>query len=383
MYSEKRPLRRPVIFILIIASWLLVACGARLSNTNWPSLVAEGDRVYVAYGPGVMAYDVAAGERAWFYPDEPVQAPFYAAPSLQDGRVILGDFGATGGFFNPSPTVSLYGLQEDDDETPEVLWTNSELAEARIVGSPLQVDDTAYVGTAGNKVFALNAEDGSEIWRFETGNSVWGQPTYKDGVLFVSSLDRNVYALDATTGEEIWRTALAGAIASSPVVNGDLVYVTSFDNHLHALSQSDGETQWSVEAADWIWGSPVLAEDAVYFADKPGNVYAVDALSGEQLWTQSVAGDVQTAPAVSETAVYIVSDVNAGTDEATGLLTALDVDDGGELWQQETQTPLYTTPVIVDDVVIVAVQSETALLIAFNQDTGVQAWQVGPPPPPE
>ena len=382
MYAAKRPSKRPVIFILIVAAWLLAACGSRLSNANWPGLSAEGNVVYVAYGNGVLAYDVATQSNKWVFSPQPGRLSFYAAPSVEDGRVVVGDYGVSQGIFSPRVVVSAYGLSAGSGNAPDELWVVNQIASDRIVAPPLQVGDRVFIGTADNQVVALDATDGRELWRKETEHSIWGQPSYKNGVLFVTSMDKKIYAFDAESGTLIWDrpTELDGAIASKALVDTTLIYVTSFDRKLHAISQETGEIQWSVDAQDWIWGAPVMENGVVYFADAAGLIYAVDGVSGDLLWTKDVEGAVQTTPAIADGVLYIASDKGIGTDTTTGLLTALSVQDGSTvLWQQETAVPIYTTPVIVGEDVVVAVQSTDNLLTAFDKVTGTKKWDVAPP----
>jgi outer membrane protein assembly factor BamB len=60
-------------------------------------------------------------------------------------------------------------------------------------------------------------------------------------------------------------------------------------------------------------------------------------------------------------------------------LIALDATTGQEIWQKTAPAPIYTTPVVLGDSIIVAVQSESALLIAFDLETGSQEWVFSPP----
>ncbi len=380
LYAAKRPLRRPAIILLIIASYLLVACGGRTANTNWPGLSTDGEKVYVAYGPEVIAYDVETQSQAWSFPTEASPTlQFFAAPSVQDGRVILGDFGASGGMLSPGVVVTLYALNDTGQGTPGSLWTNGELVSDRVVAPPLQVGDQLFVGTANNFVMAIDATTGAKQWEFEVGHSIWGQPAYKEGVLYVSSLDRSIYALDADTGNKLWQTELSGALASSPVVNTNLVYVASFDFQLHALDMQTGAEKWAAVAQDWIWDAPAFADEIVYFADIKGNVFAVDGVTGEQLWSQQLNLPVQTSPVVVGETVYIASGDDSDAENPQGALTALEAATGNQLWQQTAPAPLYTTPVVVGDSIIVAMQSESALLKAFDLETGSQQWTYLPP----
>lgn len=381
LYEAKRPSKRFVVLILVLSAWLLAACSGQFANANWPGLAADGNIVYVSFGNGVLAYNVETQSQEWVFSPMPGRLSIYAAPSIEDGRVIVGDFGASQGFLSPGVVVSAYGLRGGASETPDELWTARNVASDRIVAPPLQVGGRAYIGTADNQVVALDASDGNELWRFEAGHSIWGQPSFKDGILYVASLDKKVYALDAESGTEVWSTELGGAIASQVAINTDLIYVTSFDRQMHALNRNSGEVVWSVPAAEWIWGAPIMIGNAVYFVDALGTIYAVDAVNGNLLWTNQVDGTVQASPTYAENVLYIASfKENPQTQDPIGVLTAISTEtEGSVLWQQELTMPIYTTPVVVGDDVIVAVQGTEDLLIAFDKLTGTKKWDIAPP----
>lgn len=374
-----RPHARPVAWLLLVAIGLilLTGCAGRTTNTNWAGLSTDGAKVYLAFGPRVLAYDPAAQSQSWIYPTEDGTVNFFAAPSAQDGRVVFGDYGRAGGFFSPRVTTSIYAVQETDAGAAAELWTNSESAGDKIVAPPLQVEDTVYVGTADNFILALNANDGSQIWSYETDHAIWGQPAYRDGTLYVASMDWSVYALNAETGDFVWNTRLGGALPSRPVLGEELLYVSSFDNHVHALDIATGEEQWQAAANDWVWGAPALADGMLYFGDIAGNLFAVDAITGEQQWTQPTETVVQTSPVVVGDLLYVASE-RAG-ETPTGALTAYDVASGQQRWTQPTSAPLYATPVVVDDTIIVALQNADALLIGFDLAQGQERWRYALP----
>ncbi len=380
MFSNHWSLRRPVLFILLVTALFLTACGVQTENQSWPGLSTDGEKVYLANGSTVSAYFVDSQELAWSYPAEPNPSVlFFAAPSVQEERVVFGDYGAAGGFLSPNVTVSIYAVEDTNNGgTPQELWINSEQANDKIVAPPLQVGDDLYIGTADNFVVSLNASSGAENWVFEADHSIWGQPAYKDGILFVSSMDRSLYALDAETGELLWQTSFAGAIASGPVLNEDFVYVSDFDREVHAIDIATGDEVWAAPAENWVWGSPGYADGTVYFADIDGNVFAVDAITGEKIWQQRTPGAAQTNPIVADEIVYVASE-GESREVPLGALRAFAVEDGRELWTTPTPAPLFTTPVIVDDAIIVALQSEEAILMAFDRQTGGQLWSIAPP----
>jgi outer membrane protein assembly factor BamB len=374
LYVAKRPATRSAIIFFIVAGLLLAACGSRVSSVNWPGLAVNGNEVYVAYGPAVVAYDVEAGEQLWTFPTERSRAQFYAPPSVQNDLVVIGDYGAAGGMFSPRVTVSLYALEERDAGAPATVWVADDAAHDRIVASPLQTETQVFVGTADNEILALDAESGVVQWTFLAGHSIWAQPLYQDGVVYVASLDKNLYALDAENGSVLWQSELGGSIANQPVIDGDKIYVGSFDKKLHALDRATGEEQWTAEATDWVWASPAVANGVVYYADIKGNVYAVSAESGEAQWQQQVDGpdgSIQATPVIVEGTVYValIRDTDNGNNTG-GALVALSAEDGREQWREETPAPLFATPVVAGDSIVVALQSEEALLMMFDLDGG-------------
>ena len=100
----------------------------------------------------------------------------------------------------------------------QVAWTFSTGVLRGHEGGPLVVGDTLYVHTPfPNKVFAINQEDQSIIWRYEPVqnaeetipvmccDTVARGLAYADGKIFLQQADTHLVALDAKTGEEVWK----------------------------------------------------------------------------------------------------------------------------------------------------------------------------------
>ena len=394
MFIAKRPYSRLTILLLLLATLVLTSCGAPLAE-NWPRMSTDVQNFYVVYGPGIFGIEAESQDLLWNYQSENASLFFYAPPSVQNGRAIVGDFGAAQGFFSPQTIVSVYGLDVSGNAA-EVLWSRDDLAKDRIVAGPLQIDGVAYVATSDNLLLALDAETGDELWRFAADFSIWAQPTYHEGALYIASLDRHLYKINAADGSELWAVELSGAMSAQPVVNPDenLVYAASYDREVHALDMDTGAEVWSVPATDWVWSAPALADGTLYFGDSSGNVFAVNAADGEILWQSGVhamnvvegvvqnppleiKGAIQASPVVQDDVVYFASLGNEESEE--GLLVALRATTGEELWQTTTPAPLFSDPVIVGDVIVVAMQSEVGVLQGYDLETGQQEWTYQPP----
>jgi outer membrane protein assembly factor BamB len=383
LYAAQRSRRSRALFLLIIASFLLAACGVATENQNWPGISANDDVVYLAYGPQVLAIDVAARELLWSFPDESRPGLFfYAPPSVDDASVVLGDFGVSGGFFSPGTTVTVYSLRQGaSGAPPTVAWSRDDLASDRIVAGALQAEGMVFVGTSDNQLLALDAEIGDLIWSYETEHSVWAEPVYADGVLYVVSLDNYVYALDAGSGDLLWRAEMGGSIASRPVLADGRLYVSSFDRAVHVLDVSSGEQLWQADADTWVWGAPALSEDAVFFGDLDGHIFAVERDNGSPRWEAQVQGAIQSAPLYVDGRLFVgAGDVSGDDDERAGRVAAFDAESGEQLWQQAAPAPVFTGPVQAGNSVVVAVMDGTQLrLLVFNMESGAQEWSFSPP----
>jgi outer membrane protein assembly factor BamB len=387
-----------LLFIILFAAVFLASCAAQPQNQNWPGLAVHEDTIYAAYGPGFFAFDAAEQQLLWQYSPENAQLFFYAPPSVAENSLVIGDYGASGGMLSPKNVVTIYGMEVVDQRALNERWARAELANDRIVAGALQVDDVAYVATADNTLFALDSMTGEELWRFNTEFSIWARPLYYEGQLFVTSLDRHLYALDAASGALNWKIELGGAISARPVIHPaeELIYVASFDRTLHALNLVDGVEQWSAEALDWIWSAPALDTESnvLYYADAAGNVFAADAVTGVEVWKTAVhemnvvegviqdpplevKGAIQASPVLFNGTVFIASEGNPESEE--GLLVALDSETGAELWQKTTPAPLFSTPVIAGDAVVIGLTTDTAVLTAFDPADGTQLWAYAPP----
>lgn len=385
LYTTRRPVKLPALLFLAAASLFIAACGTAVANTNWPGMTSIDNVVYVSYGQGVLAIDVTEGSEIWSYRPVDVggNVQLFAEPSVVDHSIVVGDYGDSGGFLNPRITVGIYGLNDANVEgsglsaTPDEVWRNNESAEDRIIASPLQVGDVAYVGTADNIMMAINqSAGGAEIWKFETGKPVWARPVYNDNVLYMGSMDGLAYALNAEDGSEMWSKDLGGAVSANLVYENELLYVNSYNQSANALNPTNGEVVWTIETVGAVWGASAVSGEELYVVDLSGTVYAVNALTGAVRWTKELGHLVQAGPTIGDDIVYIVTagDPELDGDERKGSVTALSTESGELVWQEHLAEPLYTPALVVGDSVVVAQTLGSELLLAYDALDGSLDW---------
>jgi outer membrane protein assembly factor BamB len=173
--------------------------------------------------------------------------------------------------------------------------------------SVLLVDGTAYVGTAGGSLVALNAADGSERWRHEAGEAILGTPSVGGGRVYYADFSGRVAALEAQAGEVLWSTPTAGAIVSSPALAGDVLVVGNRAYDLLALSAADGSVAWTYYYwFSWVESSATIRDGVAYVGSSDGQrLHAFDAATGRLQWSAPTGGSTWAQPAVDDTRVYV------------------------------------------------------------------------------
>jgi outer membrane protein assembly factor BamB len=143
-------------------------------------------------------------------------------------------------------------------------------------------DGTIYFGASDAKVYAVTAE-GSLKWPpFEASGSIISSPAIRDdGSIVVGSNAGIFYALNKDDGSEVWAYAANDKeIRSSPLVASDgTIYFGSYDEKLHAINGT-GSTKWERILEGMISASPTMGFGGdIYIGTETGNFYAVETVS--------------------------------------------------------------------------------------------------------
>jgi alcohol dehydrogenase (cytochrome c) len=146
------------------------------------------------------------------------------------------------------------------------------------------------------------------VWTFQTGKVDGGfsvTPLVADGVMYITSPFNRVFALDAVTGKELWHYYYAvpkefgliyGPWNRGVALGHGLVFMGTIDNSLVALDAKSGAEVWKVNIEDMqqcgcnITGAPLVVKDKVIVgvtggdSDHRGYLNAFDAKTGKRAW---------------------------------------------------------------------------------------------------
>ena len=366
-------MRKKLFFIttVLLGAFLLSACaGGPQHGLTWPGLSTDGNTVYLSDGPFVFAINPADGRELWRYPSEPNgKLTFYAPPTVtSDGLVIVGSAGTD---------HSLIALNPDDID-PE---TNAPVEAWKFTGArdywvaaPLVVEDSLFAVNSDGNLYVLDLQDGQSVKDattvVELGGRLWAQPTTDGERVYITSLDHSVIAVDANTYDVVWHEDLGGAVPGSAVLSEDgMLYAGSLDSRLEKFDPATGNHESVVEAENWVWSAPSLDGDTLYFGDVDGNLYAFNTSTGSLNWNPvKPDGPITASPLVRDEHILLATE--------SGSIFAVDRD-GKVLWSEQVGGKIYTTPIAVGDLTIVA-PLETEFYLAALDANGRQAWTFAP-----
>jgi hypothetical protein len=119
----------------------------------------------------------------------------------------------------------------------------------------------------------LNAENGTKIWDYATGEWVESSPAVINGKVYIGSDDNKMYCLNAENGTKIWDYTTDHFVCSSPAVADGKVYIGSVDNKVYCLNAENGTKIWDYTTGDSVFSSPAVADGKVYVGSWDGKIY--------------------------------------------------------------------------------------------------------------
>ncbi|MEU9986105.1 PQQ-binding-like beta-propeller repeat protein [Streptomyces sp. NPDC048045] len=327
----------------------------RMSNDVWGTPSVDGDLVYVNSFE-VHALDVGTGRRRFKTRD------VAWSMAVADGRIHASD----------GPTLFALDAREGTD-----LWR---LSTDSWVYS-LQADHgTVVTGTRGGGVQAWEAANGQKLWEISgcqtDFESPEAGPAVHDGTVYVWQ-DARLRALEARTGEERWSYPIGDAascggvpVRIAPAPDG-YVYLSAGTRVL-AVDVASGMVRWHFEAPAVFLCPPAYAPGpavtggGIYLADYLGTVYALDATDGRDRWR--IATEARSS---IEPVLVAAGHVHVGSGK--GLYT-LDAVTGTPKWRFQAGGDVVGAPSVAEGRIHFG--SSDHLLYTLKADDGRLRWKL-------
>lgn len=252
----------------------------------------DSSAVYAANAAGeITKLDIANGRQLW---------------RVKVGEPVSGGVGIGAG-------IILVGTNKGNvhayDAAGKPLWKAKVTSE--ILSVPRYFDGMVIVRTGDNRIFGLDATNGSRKWVYERINPALILRSsvgivVDGGAVYAGFAGGKLVAIRADNGKLLWEATVAqpkgvteieriADITSLPVVDGPLVYAVAYQGKIAAVDRTNGRVVWNRDISSY---SGLNAEDAKIFVSHTlGAVYALDYATGKTFWRQgALANRRLTAP---------------------------------------------------------------------------------------
>ncbi len=243
------------------------------SHVESTPFISQGKLYFTAGADGIYCIDALEGEEIWHY--KGVHADM--SPVVHNGKLYFGT-----GYGN-------YRIYAVDAQTGTEIW--SKQMPYPVWGTPSADENLVFFGLGrGNfsesdpipagKVVALDTETGDIVWEYEAKDAVFTAIAVQNGYVIFGSRDGSVYCLRATDGKRNWQTGLGAPVVSSPAVTLDTVYAAAKNGNIYALSTDNGKVKWEFNTRDVtpnieFYSSPAVANGFVYIGSSDRYIFCL------------------------------------------------------------------------------------------------------------
>lgn len=275
-------------------------------------------------------------------------------------------------------------------ERPELIW-RARLGSARgnrtdgslyhwlgtgWTGQAVLWGQRVFVGALDGKLHCFDTRSGSSVWVHDSGGMIKGSCCFYAGRLYVGNVDNRIRCIDGRDGSLIWSWYNPRDCDSSPCVVGGKMYIGGEDGGLKCFDPATGELHWRLAlgqgkhapaGSGGIESSPAVADGEVLVGHYDGHLVCADALTGEEKWRASTGADTDATPVIVEDRVYIAAQTESP------VLRCFDRSAGGALvWEFANTRGFWATPAVVDGRVYLG--GHDGVMYCLDASSGALIW---------
>lgn len=138
------------------------------------------------------------------------------------------------------------------------------------------------IGCADGTFSMLHAKDGLPVWSFKAdGPIIGGSAHAKNDTIVFGSLGKHVYMLNEKDGTLIHSLEFENGVATTPLSVGNNIIVSGLDKYVYCIAVDTAKIIWTFETKGRIFADPVLINDRVYVGSDDSRLYEIDLVTGK------------------------------------------------------------------------------------------------------
>ena len=256
----------------------------------------------------IISLEILTGEKNW---EINVDSPIRSAPTIYENKSL-----------SLTSSNKLYVLNAEDGG---LLWQHQGIFNnTTLIDSPkVAVDENIVIVPYSNgEFFALNLNNGKEIWRNsfidlevkETTNSfsdIDAFPIIKKDIVVITSAIGKLFAINKKTGSKLWTRDISST--QTPLVNGNNIFIVNRNEEIICLNILDGGTRWALPIDDelsdykkYIWLPPILINNKILLVGGNKKLMVIDTYTGVIKKIKNIPNFPASSPIVVNKIPYLL-----------------------------------------------------------------------------
>jgi outer membrane protein assembly factor BamB len=239
-------------------------------------------------------------------------------------------------------------------EKQDTLWTFETWGQ--IAASPNRMNfenkNAIVVGSYDNYLYIIDAENGTEINRFESGYYINGAVAMGRGeaclapTIIYGGCDGWIRVIDAASGVQTDSVDIGIYIPASPAICGNSCYIADHSGHIYELKLNKEKIishQKIMEPKDENRSHvsvPAVSEKMIYSVSDDRYIYAIDRKNGSMAWKYLLKGDTgESSPVICNDKLIVCT--------RDGLVSILNAKNGKLLWEYDIGEQIFASPAVI------------------------------------
>ena len=302
------------IVISFIVSLCMISCvGDRMKGSGWATPFVNENNVYIGTIEGdLISVDLNTAKENWrasSLDSDFLPKAIYSKPFLFDNKIFVGTPSGKLLGFNIITGLDEVSLQDIEQR---VMLSEEQIGPI-IVGNILSFkDDYIAIPTSEGQLSLfqyIQNEMFEPICSFQTNGALWAMPIWdknKQQLIF-GSMDGNLYSIN-TSCDLNWKFETNSSIVSSQVLDAGKIIFGTLNRSFYSID-SNGSLNWIFnDSKGWFWAEPVIDSGVIYASNLDGNIYALRSNSGQIMWAYKTDNPIISSPVIMDDFLIILRD---------------------------------------------------------------------------
>lgn len=220
-------------------------------------------------------------------------------------------------------------------------------------------------GNYDNYFYCLNAENGAELAKFETGYYLNGAAALWEDYILFGGCDSWIRIIDSKKGIQTDSLFSDAYIPASPAIMGNYCYIGDYSGNVYELRLEDGKianhkkiVNEGDENGSFV-SVPAISPDALYFFSGNRELHAINRTNEKLIWKYMLKGNTgESSPLVCGDKIIACT--------KTGIVSILDANNGKLLWEYDAGEQIVSSPAVIKDHFMILTASGT--LFCFGKE---------------